>query len=129
MIVTTFAQSESPGNEQRLYWSTEAADAPGTRNYCGIKNEAIDKIIDLVISAPDRKALVDRCRALDRALLWGHYVIPHWHSNTFRVAYWDKFARPAVTPKYDLSFLSWWVVEEKDEKVHKYLRTAPGRGN
>jgi microcin C transport system substrate-binding protein len=124
MIVATFAQSESPGNEQRLYWSSEAAGVPGTRNYCGIRNKAIDQLVDLVISAPDRKALVDRCRALDRALLWGHYVIPQWHTNTFRVAYWDKLQRPSVTPKYDLGFFSWWVDKAKDEKVRRYLGTS-----
>ena len=64
----------------------------------GIKDPVVDRLIDLVIAAPDRPALVARTRALDRVLLWGHYVIPHWHLRTFRVVYWDKFARPAVSP-------------------------------
>jgi len=69
----------------------------------------VDTLIDLVISAPDRESLIHRTRALDRVLLWGHYVIPHWHIRSFRVAYWDKFGLPKVTPKYDLGFDTWWV--------------------
>ena len=109
MIVDVFGQSLSPGNEQRDLWGSEAADRPGSRNTIGIRSDAIDTPIDLVIAAPDRESLTARTRALDRVLLWGHYVIPHWHIQSFRVAYWDKFGRPAVTPKYGLGFDTWWI--------------------
>jgi hypothetical protein len=69
----------------------------------------VDELVELVISAPDRQTLIARTRALDRVLLWSHYVIPQWHITHFRVAYWDKFTRPPVTPKYALGFESWWV--------------------
>jgi microcin C transport system substrate-binding protein len=109
MIVDVFGQSLSPGNEQRDFWSSAAAAEPGSRNTIGIKDPTVDTLIDLVISAPDRESLIHRTRALDRVLLWGHYVIPHWHIRSFRVAYWDKFGLPKVTPKYDLGFDTWWV--------------------
>ena len=109
MIVASWGESLSPGNEQRDFWGSESADTQGGRNLIGIKDKAIDQLVDLVISAPDREGLVTRTRALDRVLLWHHYVIPHWHITYFRVAYWDKFGRPAITPKYALAFDTWWV--------------------
>ena len=116
MIVTSFAQSLSPGNEQRSFWHSVSADTPGSRNYCGISNPAIDTLVDLVVSAPDRDALILRCKALDRALLWGWYVIPHWHSTSWRVAYWDRFGRPEKLADYGLDIQSWWIdpVREKE---------------
>ena len=109
MIVGGWGQSLSPGNEQRDFWSSEAADREGGRNTVGIKDPVIDTLIDLLIAAPDRESLIARTRALDRVLLWGHYVIPHWHIRAFRVAAWDKFGRPEVTPKYGLGLGTWWV--------------------
>ena len=109
MIVDVFGQSLSPGNEQRDYWGSGSADREGGRNTIGIKDPVIDALAELVIAAPDRDSLVQRTRALDRVLLWGHYVIPHWHIRAFRVAYWDKFGRPRVVPKYGLGFDAWWI--------------------
>ncbi len=109
MTVDVFGQSLSPGNEQRDLWGSEAARRQGSRNTIGIEDKAIDRLIELVISAPDRDSLIHRTRALDRMLLWGHYVIPHWHIRSFRVAYWDKFGRPPANPKYDLGFNTWWI--------------------
>lgn len=109
MIVDVFAESLSPGNEQRNFWGSIAADEPGSRNTIGIKDPAVDALIELVIASPDRESLVHRTRALDRILLWGYYVIPHWHLRFFRVAYWDKFGRPKITPKYALGFYTWWI--------------------
>ena len=81
----------------------------------GICNSAIDKLVRLVIEAPDRNQLIYSTRALDRALLWGHYFVPHWHINYYRLSYWNKFSRPDITPKYSLGFFNWWVdvVKEK----------------
>lgn len=117
MIVTSFPQSLSPGNEQRSFWHSASADMPGSRNYCGIKDPAIDRLVDLVIAAPDRESLILRCKALDRALLWGWYVIPHWHSTSWRVAFWDKFGRPAKTADYGLDFQSWWIDPQKEKAL------------
>lgn len=117
MIVSSFPQSLSPGNEQRSFWHSSSADMSGSRNYCGIKSPAIDKLVDLVIAAPDRDALILRCKALDRALLWGWYVIPHWHSTSWRVAYWDKFGRPETLADYGLDFQSWWIDPAKEQAL------------
>jgi microcin C transport system substrate-binding protein len=119
IVVGTFGQSLSPGNEQREYWGSEAADIPGSRNIIGIKDPAVDHLIDKIIEAPTREDLVTATRALDRVLLWGHYVIPHWHSRTFRVAYWNKFDRPETTPPYGLPLFSWWVDPVKVAEVEQ----------
>lgn len=113
MMVNVFGQSLSPGNEQRDYWSAAKADIEGSRNLIGIKDPVVDELIDLIISAPDRDSLIYRTRALDRVLLWGHYVIPQWYLQSNRVAYWDKFGRPQTTPKYGLGFDAWWLVADK----------------
>lgn len=111
MTVGLFSQSLSPGNEQRDFWAFDAAHIPGSRNIAGVRDPVVDELVDLVISAPDRASLITRTRALDRILLWGHYVVPHWHSRVFRVAYWDRYARPGITPKYGLDLESWWARE------------------
>ncbi len=113
MTVEGFGQSLSPGNEQREFWGSQVADVPGSRNTIGIKDPVIDALIDLVIAAPDRQSLIDRTHALDRVLLWWHYVIPHYHIRAFRVAYWNMFGRPKVTPKYALGLDTWWIDREK----------------
>jgi microcin C transport system substrate-binding protein len=120
MLVTVWRQSLSPGNEQRDFWGSAAAATPGTRNLAGIRDPSVDKLIELVIQAPDRKALVARTRALDRVLLWGHYVIPQYHLQAFRVAYWDRFSRPAVAPKYTFGFDTWWVDPKKDAALQRW---------
>ncbi len=109
MLVWSFGQSLSPGNEQRNYWNSKIADMPGYRNLAGVRDPVVDELVELVISAPDRKSLIYRTRALDRVLLFGYYVIPHWHLRHYRVAYWNKIARPKISPKYDLGFDTWWI--------------------
>ena len=109
VVVLSVGQSLSPGNEQNNYWTTTAADTPGSRNFAGIKDPVVDALVETLIAAADRDSLIAAARALDRVLLWGHYVIPHWHIRYFRVAYWNKFVRPAVTPKYGLGFDGWWI--------------------
>jgi len=113
MIVGGAGQSESPGNEQRDYWSSDAADREGSRNTIGIKNPAVDALIDRIVDAPDRKSLVAATRALDRVLLWNHYVIPQWHVRMDRLAYWDRFGIPKH-PKYGADVMSWWIDPAKD---------------
>jgi len=120
MLVTVWPQSLSPGNEQRDFWGSAAATTPGTRNLAGIRDPVVDRLIELLIQAPDRKALVARTRALDRVLLWGFYVIPHFHLQAFRVAYWDRFGRPAVAPKYSFGFDTWWIDPKKDAALQRW---------
>jgi microcin C transport system substrate-binding protein len=114
MTVEVFGQSLSPGNEQRDFWGSASADVPGGRNTIGIKDPVVDELVNLVIAAPTRESLVARTRALDRVLLWGHYIIPHWHIRSFRVAFWDMFGRPAQFPKYGFAFDAWWVDQQKE---------------
>ncbi len=108
-ITMVLAQSLSPGNEQYSFWSSVAADEQGSRNYAGIKNPVIDKIIDRIVKAKSRQQQVDASRALDRILLYNHYVIPQYFGDTYRVAYWNKFSRPDIRPKHSLGFDYWWV--------------------
>lgn len=109
MVIHVFGQSLSPGNEQRDMWSSAKADQLGSRNLIGIKNEAVDALVEKVVAAPDRESLVTATRALDRVLLWNHYVIPHWYSGVFRIAYWNKLGVPDVNPAYDIPYVTtWW---------------------
>ncbi|MBM3518341.1 MAG: ABC transporter substrate-binding protein [Alphaproteobacteria bacterium] len=119
MVVGSFGQSESPGNEQRDFWGSMSADTPGGRNLAGIKNPAVDALIDALIEAPDRAALVAATRALDRVLLWNHYVVPQYHLRTFRVAYWNRFGRPPVTPRNGVGLDSWWIDPVKDAALQR----------
>jgi microcin C transport system substrate-binding protein len=113
MTVNGFGQSLSPGNEQMEFWHSSKADILGSRNYMGIKNPVIDDLVMQVINAPDREELVYRTRALDRALLWGYYLIPQWHINTWRVVHWDKFEKPSVQAPYALGELdTWWSKQQ-----------------
>ena len=117
MVVATIGQSLSPGNEQNNYWTSVSADTPGSRNYAGIKDPVVDSLVATLIAAPDRDSLITAARALDRVLLSGYYVIPHWHIRSFRVAYWNKFARPAIAPKYSLGFDGWWIDPDLAESL------------
>ncbi len=118
VIVGGWGQSLSPGNEQRDFWGSAAADRPGSRNYIGIKDLAIDKLVDHIIFAESRAELIATTRALDRVLLWNHFVIPNWHINSYRIAYWNRFSRPAVQAKYSMGFPdTWWLDKAKDEAL------------
>ena len=109
MITQVIPQSDSPGNEQREYWHSSTADVTGSRNYMGIEDPVVDELVNQVIQAPTREELVYRVRALDRVLLNGHYVIPHWHLTKDWVAYWNKLERPEVTPKNGVDINNWWI--------------------
>jgi len=118
VIVDNFAQSESPGNEQRQFWGAAAADKEGSRNTAGIKNPAVEKLIDKVVFAKDREELVAATRALDRVLLWNFYVVPHWHYPFERLAYWDIFGRPDKLPSQTSAPMQvWWIDEAKAKAV------------
>jgi microcin C transport system substrate-binding protein len=117
-FVHLFPQSLSPGNEQRYFWGSAAADLNGSQNYMGIKNPAIDKLIERVVFAKDRDDLIAATRALDRVLLWNHYLVPHWYIPVERVARWDRFGSPDKLPDYAVGFPTiWWWDEEKAKKT------------
>jgi microcin C transport system substrate-binding protein len=119
IITMSWGESLSPGNEQRGYWGSQAADQSGSRNFAGIKNPAIDALIDRVIFAKDRPELVAATKALDRVLLWNHYVVPQWTYGKARTARWDRFGRPDPLPKYGVSAFPtvWWWDAARAAKV------------
>ena len=121
VVVSSWPESLSPGNEQREYWSSQAADMAGSRNIIGIKDAAIDKLIERVIFAKDRDDLVAATRALDRVLLWNHFVVPQWNYPKQRTARWDRFSRPSELPRYGLSGFPalWWFDAEKAARIGK----------
>jgi microcin C transport system substrate-binding protein len=119
MIVQTWGQGLSPGNEQRGYWGSQAADQPGSRNFVGIKNPAVDALIDRIVFAKSRAELVAATKALDRVLLWNHYVVPQWTYGKVRTARWDRFSRPERMPEYGAGAFPtiWWFDQAKAAKV------------
>ncbi|UPK36526.1 extracellular solute-binding protein [Bradyrhizobium sp. 186] len=121
VVTNSWGESQSPGNEQREFWSSKTADIAGSRNITGIKNPAIDKLIERVIYATDRDDLVAATKALDRVLLWNHYVVPQWTYSKVRTARWDRFGRPAELPKYGQSGFPfiWWYDADKAARIAK----------
>jgi microcin C transport system substrate-binding protein len=119
IIVANWGESLSPGNEQRDFWGSQAADIPGSRNLIGIKNPAVDALIQRVIFTKDRAELEAATKALDRVLLWNHYVVPQFTYPNSRTARWDRFGRPAELPKYGRSAFPsiWWWDADKAAKV------------
>lgn len=121
IITNSWGESQSPGNEQREFWGSKAADMAGSRNVAGIKNPAIDKLIERVIYATDRDDLIAATKALDRVLLWNHYVVPQWNYPKVRTARWDRFGRPSELPKYGQSAFPfiWWYDADRAARIAK----------
>lgn len=117
VIVVNRGMSPSPGNEQRNYWTCESADTPGAQNYWGVCNAALDVLVENVVQAESRDDLISATRALDRALLWQHLGVPHWHIGSDRVAYWNLVDRPETIPDYNLDFNTWFYTSEQAESV------------
>lgn len=113
MFISTIAQSNSPGNEQRYYWLTESGKTPGNRNYAGVADPVVDQLVDMIIEAPNRESLITRTKVLDRILLQGYYVIPQWHLPKDRIAYWKKLGHPEVFPDSGVDLDTWWLKETK----------------
>jgi len=126
MVVCGSGQSLSPGNEQRFWWGSAAADDPGSRNFAGISDPVVDELIETVIQAPDRETLVAATRALDRVLLWGHYSVPNLAAPFDRLVFWDKFGRPDTLPLSGPDINTWWIDPEKLAAL-KSRRTAPAQ--
>ena len=114
IVTTVLRQSQSPGNEQREYWSTASANKEGSRNLAGIKNPAVDALVEKIVYAKDREDLVAATRALDRVLLHNHYLVPQWYNAETWIAYWDKFGIPTEQPSYvGVDTFSWWIDPDK----------------
>ena len=122
MVVSVWGASLSPGNEQRDFWSTAAANQNGSRNLIGISEPVIDELIESLVAAPNRKTLVTRAKALDRVLQWGHYVIPHWHLNYDRLIFWSKLEHPEVTPMKGSQFDTWWINPKNTNNNQDFIK-------
>lgn len=123
MTVELFGQSLSPGSEQRDFWGSAAAKHDGSRNTLGVADPVVDALVELVVNAPDRKELVTRTHALDRVLLWNFYTVPHYFSDTFRIAWWDRFGRPPRNPRYNIGFEGWWIDPARDRALAEARRS------
>ncbi|MEZ5790025.1 MAG: ABC transporter substrate-binding protein [Nitratireductor sp.] len=118
MSMISTAQSLSPGNEQREYWSSQTADKPGGRNYSGIKDPVIDDLVERIIAAPDRAELVALTRALDRVLLNGYYAIPMWYNPKVWFSWWRKLQFPPTQPLYTgVDLYSLWIDTETEKAM------------
>lgn len=112
MVVMSFGQSQSPGNEQRNYWHSSAAAREGSNNHAGINDPVVDQLVDKIIYAETQEDLETACRALDRVLWYGYYVVPNWYLNYHRVAYRTIFSRPSTLPLYyspTQALMTWWL--------------------
>jgi microcin C transport system substrate-binding protein len=125
MVVVTIGESESPGNEQTGYWTCDSVKPEGGYNLMGVCSPVIDDLVRQILSAPDHKHLVTATRALDRVLLAGWYVVPHWHLQSVRVAYWDRFGRPGKPVRTGLSFDSWWLDPVRAAATDAARRNGP----
>jgi len=119
IITAAWPAALTPGNELRTYWGSQAAEEPGSNNLIGIKNAAVDAIIDQIVLAKNRADLEAATRALDRILLWNHYVVPQWYYNKVRTARWDRFGHPDLMPKYGRAAFPtvWWWDAQKAAKA------------
>ncbi len=127
MVVTSFGQSRSPGNEQRSMWTSQAAKIPGSRNYMGIENPAIDELVDIIVKAKTRKELINAIQAMDRILTHQFYVVPHWYIGYDRVVYWNKFSHPKIIPASSsrlAHFLEWWWWDKNKVQKLKKARAS-----
>lgn len=113
MITGGFGQSITPGNEQEEFFGSKSADHKGSRNYIGIKNAAIDTIIEQLIHTQNRQDLVTHTQALDRILLWNFYMVPGWHLDGTWIAYWKQIKLPEILPIYTLDIDAWWYEDTK----------------
>ncbi|MCG8544199.1 MAG: ABC transporter substrate-binding protein, partial [Alphaproteobacteria bacterium] len=118
IAVQKFPQFLTPGEEQRGYFGSDSAKMAGSKNISGVKNPAVDAMIDRMVNADNRAELTVAARAMDRVLMWNNFVIPHWYKGRHNIAYWNRFQRPAVKPRYDLGVLdTWWYDPKKAAQI------------
>ncbi len=125
IIVFRLPQPLTPGAEQRAYWGSASADVPGTLNFAGIKSPVVDALIDRLVRAKSRPELEVAAHALDRVLSWGFYIVPHFYSGTYRIAFWNKFGRPKIRPRYSLGVLDTWWYEPRLAAMLKAGKAPP----
>lgn len=119
VIGRRFAMPLTPGVEQRNFWTSQSATTTGSFNFSGINDPVVDDLVEHIVSARSREELRTATRALDRVLMWGWYVVPNWYSGTVKLGYWDRFARPAVKPAYDVGLIeTWWIDPAKDKALN-----------
>ena len=127
MIVANYPQSRSPGNEQRSMWSSEAESTPGSRNYMGVKNPAIDELINTIVEAKSRKDLINSIQAMDRILTHQFYIVPNWYIPYDRIVYWNKFSRPKINASQSIiinNILEWWWLDQNKATTLKKARDS-----
>lgn len=113
MTSAIWPQSNSPGSEQRDFWHSASFDNPGSRNFIGLQDPAIDQLVEGLIHSASREELISHTRALDRVLLWNHYVIPNYYTDSWRIAHWKQLKRPAKAALYDVGLFTWWLEGDK----------------
>ena len=120
-----FGTSPTPGISERNFWGSKAAASEGSLNYSGISDPVVDALLEGIAQAKTRADLTLAARALDRVLLWNHYIIPEWYKAVHTVAYWDKFSRPAIKAKYGLGFMdTWWIDAAKRDALKAKMAEA-----
>ncbi|HSP31723.1 MAG TPA: extracellular solute-binding protein, partial [Halomonas sp.] len=122
IVISHFPQSNNPGNEQRDFWTSAAAEAPQSRNRMSLAHPAVDALVEELIRADGREELDTAAKALDRVLRWGFYVIPHYHSGETRIAVWDKFGYPEPFPEYAMDMDAWWVDTDREAELQRRHR-------
>ncbi|WP_427027835.1 extracellular solute-binding protein [Halomonas sp. H2] len=122
IVISHFPQSNNPGNEQRDFWTSAAAEAPQSRNRMALAHPAVDALVEELIRADGREQLETTAKALDRVLRWGFYVIPHYHSGETRIAVWDKFGYPEPFPEYAMDMDAWWVDTDREAELQRRHR-------
>jgi len=119
VIIQRYVQPNTPGIEQKTYFSSETVNIPGSRNLAGINNSAVDTLIDNIIAARSRRELKLATRALDRVIMWNKFFIPQWYKGVHNIAYWDKFSWPKIKPTYDTGILDTWWYDTKKARLLK----------
>jgi microcin C transport system substrate-binding protein len=117
MVVGGWGQSETPGNEQREYWSCASAERSGSRNTAGLCHPVVDELVEKIVSSQTREELIAVTRALDRVLLWQNFVVPNWHLPADRILWWKKFSRPDTPLRNGVNISRWWVDKVKADRL------------
>ena len=119
VVIQRYVQNNTPGIELKTYYSSKMANVVGSRNLAGIKNPAVDYLISKIISAKSRIELQTRVHAIDRVLMWNRYMIPQWYKGVNNIAYWNKFDRPKIKPKFALGVIdTWWYNADKSGLIN-----------
>jgi microcin C transport system substrate-binding protein len=108
-------------------WSSEAEKTPGSRNYMGVKNPAVDELIEIIVKAKSRNELIHAIQAMDRILTHQFYIVPNWYISYDRVVYWNKFSRPKINASQSViqnNILEWWWLDAKKTQQLKRARNS-----